>query len=206
LKAIPNQAVIEAAIPALAYDVKTITLRSNYYKALMPYSPVSAVGFGPKKRGQRVLQERIVKRERFQTYVVTSDKLPTVVHSEAVIEIVAPVLGKGAFQWRGLFNGESITFQMRDAAYRGMVHRGEVTFKHGDKIRCVLNIERKVDAVGEEVIAGRSVSVVRAKIEGDKVVETVKGRKLAYNEKIARHEQFNLGLDGDLGEPPLQPV
>ncbi|MBT9455044.1 MAG: hypothetical protein IV097_00335 [Burkholderiaceae bacterium] len=203
LKSSPDQAVIEAAIPALAYDVKTITLRSNYYKTLIPYSPVSAVGFGPKQRGRRAQQERIVHRQSFQAYVVTSDKLPKVVYPEAVIEIVAPVLNKGAIQWRGLFNGESITFQMRDAAYRGMVHRGEVTFKHGDKIKCVLNIERKVDAVGEEVIAGRSVSVVCAKIEGDKVTETIKGRRLAYANEIAQHVQFSLDLGKDPGEPPL---
>lgn len=202
LKPIPDQAVIGAAMPALAYDAKTITLRSNYYKTLIPYSPVFAVGFGPKQRRQRVQQERIVERQSFWTFVVTSDRLPTVVHPEAVIEIVAPVLDKGAFQWRGLFNGEPITFQMRDPAYRRMVHRGEVTFKHGDKIKCVLNIQRKIDAVGEVVVDSRSVSIVRAKIEGDKVTETVKGRKLAYDEQIAQHVQFDLGLDEGSHEPP----
>ncbi len=83
---------------------------------------------------------------------------------------------------------------MGDGAYRDMVHRGEVTFKHGDKIKCVLNVERKVDAVGEEVVAGRSVSVVRAKIEGDKISETAKGRKRTYDEQNAKHLQLQLGL------------
>jgi hypothetical protein len=201
LKPQPDQAIIQAAMPALAYDIKTITLRSNFYKELIPYMPVSAVGFGSKQHGSRVQHERIAKRESFQEYVVTSDKLPTVIHPEAVIEIVAPVLDKGTFQWRGLFNGESISFRMRDAAYRGMVHRGEVTFKHGDKIKCVLNIERKVDAVGEEVVAGRSVSVVRAKIEGDQVTETVKGRKRAYDEQNAKHLQLQLGLADGFDQP-----
>ena len=203
LKSKPDQAVIEAAMPALVHDAKTITFRSNYYKILIPYSPVSAVGFGSKQRGQRAQQERIVQRDSFRSYIVISGILPRIVYPEAVIEIVAPVLDKGGFQWRGIFNGESITFQMRDAGYRGMVHRGEVTFKHGDKIKCVLNIDRKIDAVGDEVIAGRTVSVVRAKIEGDKVTETKKGRQLNYNEENALPFQFDLGLDSDPTLPQL---
>lgn len=205
LKAQPDQKVIDAGMLSLAEDLKTITLLSNYFKVLLPYTPVTAVGFGPKKNSDTARLERIVPRESFYRYVITTDKLPTVVHPDALVGIIAPVLDKGSFQWRGRFHGEPITFQLRDAAYRGMVNRGEVTFKHGDAIRCVLNVQRKVDAMGEEVIAGRSVSVVRAKIEGEKVIETVKGRRMAIEEQIARHPQFELGLglEDPEPEPPL---
>ena len=203
LKPNPDPAVIEAALPALSYDIKTITLRSNYYKMLLPYTPVTAVGFGSKTRADALRQERIVQRESFRTYVVTSDRLPTIVHPEAVIEIVSPVLDKGSYSWRGLFEGEAITFHLRDASYRGMVNRGEVTFKHGDAIKCVLNVARKVDAVGDEVIAGRSVTVVRAKIEGARAIETAKGRKLGYEEAKAREQQLDLWLsDPDVPDHP----
>ena len=203
LKEMPDAKIMEKGLLSLADDLKTITLRSNYFKALLPYMPVVAVGFGRKKNSNTTRLERIVPRESFYSYVISSDKLPTVVHPDAVVEIIAPVLDKGSFMWRGKFNGEIITFRLRDAAYRGMVNRGEVTFKHGDAIRCVLIVQRKVDAIGEEVVAGRTVSVVRAKIEGDKVIETVKGRRMAIEEEIARHPQYDLGLEEPDEEPPL---
>ena len=183
LKPLPDQAVIEKMIPELEYDAKTVTLRSNFFKLLLTYQQVTAVGFGPKPR-KGTIAEKIVRRSDFASYVVKTDKLPTVVHRDAVIEIVAPVIGKGPFQWRGIWNGEPVTFQMRDPSYRAMVERGQEVFRRGDAIKCELNIERKVDAVGDEVVTGRVVTAVVAKIEGVKVVETPKGKQRRFQKMV----------------------
>lgn len=183
LKPLPDQAVIEKMIPELEYDAKTLTLRSNFFKLLLTYQRVTAVGFGPKPR-RGSIAEKIVRRGDFASYVVKTDKLPTVVHRDAVIEIVAPVIGKGPFQWRGIWNGEPVTFQMRDPSYRAMVERGQEVFRRGDAIKCELNIERKVDAVGDEVVTGRVVTAVVAKVEGAKVVETAKGKQRRFQQMV----------------------
>jgi hypothetical protein len=198
LKASPSQDVIERTVPALEHDSKTITLRSNFFKLLLSYQQVTAVGFGQKpKRGTAA--ERIVKRGEFSTYVVRSDKLPTVVHHDAVIEIVAPVIGKGSFHWRGVWQGEPITFQMRDIAYRSMVERGQEVFRRGDAIKCELNVERKVDALGDEVVTGHAVTAVTAKIEGAKEIETSRGKQIRYKKTHGPQNQSDLFKELDEG-------
>lgn len=201
LKPVPDPEVIEQTIPVLQHDTKSITLRSNFFKLLQADTKVTAVGFAQKpKRGMAA--ERVVKRDEFSTYVVHSDKLPTVVHHDAVIEIVAPVIGKGSFHWRGIWEGEPITFQMRDPAYRKLVERGQEVFKSGDAIKCELNVERKVDALGDEVIVGHAVKVVTAKIDGGtKEVETVSGRRLRYDRSNAEKTQGKLFDTPDSEDP-----
>lgn len=194
LKAKPDPQIVQKLIPVLEYDTKTITLRSNFFKVLLSYEQVTAVGMGQKpKRG--LVAERIAKRDDFSTYVVHSDKLPTVVHHDAVIQIVAPVIAKGAFHWRGVWQGEPITFQMRDAAYRGLVERGQEVFRSGDAIRCELNVERKVDALGDEVVAGHAVTAVTAKIEGANEIETARGKALRFEKSHGPQNQTGFDFD-----------
>jgi hypothetical protein len=86
-----------------------------------------------------------------------------------------------------------ITFQMRDQAFRGMVERGEVGFRRGDSIKCEMNIERKVDALGDEVVTGHAVTMVMAKVEGGtKEIETAKGRRFRYEREMADKTQGTL--------------
>jgi hypothetical protein len=128
------------------------------------------------------------------------------VHHDAVIEIVAPVIGKGSFHWRGVWQGEAITFQMRDPAYRAMVQRGQEVFRTGDAIKCELNVERKVDALGDEVITGYAVTAVVAKMEGSKEIETPKGKALRYEKSHGPQNQIDLfkELDEGTDRPPEQ--
>lgn len=198
LKPQPDQKVIEEALPVLEADTKTITIRSNFFKLLVSYHQVTAVGLG-QKPARTTMPERIVPRESFSTYVVQSDKLPTVVHHDAIIQIVAPVITKGGFHWRGVWEGQPITFQMRDAAYRAIVERGQEVFRSGDAIKCELNVERKVDALGDEVITGHAVTAVTAKIEGANVKETQKGRQLKFEKTHGPQNQtgFHFNDPGD---------
>lgn len=199
LKPKPDPAVVERVVPVLDHDTKTITLRSNYFRLLMSYQQVTAVGFGQKPR-KSAAAERVVNRADFATYVIQSNKLPTVVHHDAIIQIVAPVIAKGGFHWRGVWQGESITFQMRDAAYRALVERGQEVFRSGDAIKCELNVERKVDALGDEVVTGHAVTAVTAKVPADgTVIETTKGRQLKFEKTHGPQNQtgFDFNDTGD---------
>jgi hypothetical protein len=193
LKANPDPIVIRNVLPVIEQDSKTVALRSNFFKVLISTNEIRAIGMGPKlKHGEAA--ERIVKRDEFRTYVRHSDKLPTVVHHDAAIEIVAPVIGKGKFQWRGIWQGQPITFSMRDPAYRAMVQRGQEVFRTGDAIKCELNVERKIDIVGDEIVTGHVVTTVIAKIEGTKEIVTAKGKQLRFEKEHGPQNQAQLNL------------
>jgi hypothetical protein len=151
-------------------DVKFATRRSNFYKALLPYSKVTAVALGAVK-GVTPVQEHIVYREEFRTFVMTSDKQPTEVVEDALIEIVAPVISGGNLHWKGIYNGETISFAMRDKAFKDMVKRRQISFQSGDAIKCMLNVERKVDMLGDIIVTGYSVVVVITHIDGTTTTE-----------------------------------
>lgn len=199
LKANADPAIVGNLLPLLENDPKTITLISNFFKVLISSQDVTAVGLGRKPR-KGTAAERVVNRSDFARYVVHSDKLPTIVHHDAIVQIVAPVITKGGFHWRGVWQGESITFQMRDPAYRAIVERGQEVFRSGDAIKCELNIERKVDALGDEVITGHAVTAVTAKIEGENVKMTAKGRQMMFDKTHGPKNQTGFDFDAPDGE------
>ena len=191
-KGTPPPAVAEKAVPLFQCDLKIVTRRSNFYKILLPYDKVTAVGMGIIPEGKLVPDvEHVVPRGDFQQFVLTDDKLPTEVDNQAIIEIVAPVITDGNLHWKGTYLGDTISFSMKDPVFKGMVMRREVSFQHGNSISCVLNIERKVDAVGEVVIRGYSVQVVLAKIDGSNTIETPQGKRQRFYDKH-RDDQITL--------------
>jgi hypothetical protein len=98
-------------------------------------------------------EEQIVQRADFANFVLQSDKLAPEV-TEAVIEIVAPVITYGDIQWKGRWNDQAISFTMNDKAYEEEVLHNRVSFQHGDSIRCVLESELKLDELGDAKVTG----------------------------------------------------
>lgn len=194
-------ATVAAGMEALSLDNKVIARRSNFYKTLLPYSKVTSIGLTalPEDAAKRPT-EHVVERREFIHFILQTNRLPTDIVDEAVIEIVAPVIMEGGMQWKGHYLGEPISFAMKDGAFKGMVLRREVSFQSGDAIRCQLAIERKLDEVGEEVITGYSVVVVLDKIDSRGARETPQGKKQRF-EKLHAHDQRDLLSNLDGGEP-----
>ena len=133
--------VLSLGASVMQTDVKFATRRSNFYKTLLPYNKVTAVALC-EVIDVTPVKEHVVYREQFRTFVMTSDKQPTEVVEDALIEIVAPVITGGNLHWKGIYNGEPISFAMRDKAFKDMVKRRQVSFQAGNSIKCMLNIER----------------------------------------------------------------
>lgn len=183
-----NPVVIEAiskAIAAVAEEPKFTTRRSNFFKTLLPYSKVTAFGLQFRSPYQDE-PEYVIKKKDFLRYVLKTDKLPPVNIEEAVITIVAPVIDGSGMAWRGIYQDEPIGFFMKDNAFKGQVLHRQVSFKHGDAIRCSLVIERKLDETGEAVVTSRSVDVVIEKIDEGGVTETPQGKKRRFEDKNAQ--------------------
>lgn len=189
-----RNAVSKKAIAILADDPKFSTRRSNFYKALLSYEKVRAVGWSVVQDGESA-PEVVVPKKDFVKFVLTTDKLPTRVIEDAVIEIVAPVIREGGMNWKGLYLGEPIGFAMKDDAFKSAVLRRAVSFQAGNAIRCGLEVAVKLDETGEEVVIGYSVPVVMDLIDESGAVETPQGRRHRFNEK-QRKNQRDLDLDG----------
>ena len=184
---------------SLQMDLRVRTRRSNFYKALLPYDRVIGVGFGVIPDGAAEPDsEAFVPRASFRDFILHTDKLPSEIVPNAVIEIVAPVIRAGDIQWKGVWRDEMIGFAMGDKVYKEMVLRREVSFQHGNAIECVLEIEKKLDVTGEAKVTGYTVSTVLAKIEGKVSTETPQGRAKRFHDKHS-DAQFDLLAGGGMG-------
>lgn len=175
---IPSKETIEGAAKAIEQNLKIQTRRSNFYRVLGNCEKVTGIGFSAiSQDGEAIDQEKFVPRADFKKYVLITNELPIETINSAFIEIIAPVLKEGNYKWRGIYEGESISFSMTDAEFKTSVLREEVSFQHGSGINCVLHIFRKFDELGEVVITGYSVVTVIEKTDGASTHETPQGKK-----------------------------
>lgn len=146
---------------------KILARKSNFYKQLISYEKVTGVGFEPFDGDNKPLTEaQFVNRSSFHEYILASDVLPIETVSGAIIEIDAPVLRTGKTKWKGIFNNEPIQFRMRDKTFKDSVLQQKVSFQNGSWIECDLEIERKLDELGDVVITGYNVVLVSTVSDG----------------------------------------
>lgn len=179
---------------SLQTDPKVNKHRSTFYKQLLPYERVTAVGFRWLPDDLPPPEEQIISRSEFSSFVLATDTLEPEV-AVAVIEIVSPVITEGDMRWKGRWNGQTISFAMGDKVFKDAVLHKQVSFLHGDSIRCVLESERKLDEGGNPKIKGHRVLTVLDKIESSgKVFETPQGRRKRFEDKYAdaQAELFNV--------------
>ncbi|HEY9100994.1 hypothetical protein [Chitinimonas sp.] len=182
-----SKETLNTGAAAIQENVKIAVRRSNFYKNLVEYGKVTGVGISP------VIErdiENYVDKSEFHKFVLSTNNLPVEIVEPATIEIVAPVLKEGNYQWKGIYQGELISFSMADDEFKFSVLARQVSFQHGSVIECVLKINRRFDAVGDIVITGYSVSVVLSVSDGENKNETLQG---------ARHKAYKKFLK-DQGE------
>lgn len=183
---------IENGAAAIESNLKVAARRSNFYKHLVAYDKVTGVGFTPISLDtNNVAIERYVDRSNFSKFVLPTNKLPVEVVESTTIEIVAPVLKEGNYQWKGIYQDQPISFAMSDDEFKVSVLRKEVVFKHGTVIECVLNVHRKFDEVGDVAITGYSVPTVVSIADGTSQIQTVQGKRYRA-QKRAVENQGNL--------------
>jgi len=186
--------LIESAVKVLKSNNRTITRRSNFYKNLTTTPDVKKVGVGETgSDGMLINEESTVQRKEFPLFILKTSKLPPIIDELALIEIIAPVVDEGPYKWKGLYQGQPISFNMRDMYYKDAVMSETISFKHGSKIQCVLEVFRKLDEAGEEIITGYSVPVVIGTGDSATIEETPQGSeyKQISKEKKAQGDMFN---------------
>lgn len=181
---------ISAASKAIDHNLKVAARKSNFYKNLADYEKVTGIGIAPLDKNNRpTTDENFVPRSDFRKFIIFTNDLPTEIVEDAKIEIISPVLKEGNYKWKGVYQGDAISFSMTDAEFKNSVLREEISFQHGSVIECVLNIHRKFDEVGDVVITGYSVVTVIQKTDGVTSFETTQGRRYKAHKKFIKDQE-----------------
>ena len=59
--------------------------------------------------------------------------------------------------WKAIYNGEQITFSLKDENFKNLITNKNLQFSNGTKIVCELETKRKMNDDGEILTAGRMV-------------------------------------------------
>jgi hypothetical protein len=180
---------------SLQTDWKVRKLRSEFYKRLINYDTVEAVGFSLRDSADVTQDQYMVRRQAFTDFVLATDKLEPKT-TEAVIEIYSPVITDSDLKWKGKYGDKVISFTMEDKAFRNTVMNRNTIFGHGDRITCVLVTDMKLDDAGEAQVAGYRVTTVIAMGAGEDAKETPQGRQKRFEDKFA-DSQNSLFPNGD---------
>ena len=172
--------------------------KSNFYEALRGYPKVTRLTLRELNGNNRSRSGSLeVRREQFDFYILRSDELPPVKDAKATIEIISPVLKDSRLRWKGIYNkgGETIDFYMNDEAFKRDMLDEKITFKSGICIDCVLEIQRRLNELGETVNVGYTVeTVIRTRFDKLEIVTPQGKRHLQKLE--AEKRQLTLDLFG----------
>lgn len=197
-KGIPeNKINIEKVVLLLNNNYKIIKHKSNFYKQLFKYPKIKKISTTKlNENKEKIEQPTFVERKDFDKFILESDNLDTVPDETATIEIISPVLKKGKFKWRGIYDklGTVIEFSMKDKEFKDNVVEEGIPFKNGTFIDCVLEIERKIDDLGNVFNSNFSVLTVLRQHDEITSFETPQGKKYKQK-KAALRQQMNL-FDG----------
>ncbi|CVK15502.1 hypothetical protein Ga0061079_10248 [Apibacter mensalis] len=152
-------------------DVKNSV--SNFYKNSDKYNKIDKIGFqiyNFKKEART--EEFIVDKSLFKNYIVTNEKLEPLIENNVIIEIVSPVLKKGAnYTWKVLINGNRANVRMESNKFKSLIQAGTIEFKNGSKVICELETKRRYDAKGEIKVSSYNILTVYKYIIDSKIID-----------------------------------
>lgn len=184
--------VLKDSIKIFSNSFKTVKRRSNFYTIIRDYQEINKFSATSYLDDKVAGKESIVERKDFQKFILNSDELSLVQDDTAIIEVVAPVLGYGQYNWRGFYKGDSISFSMDDEKFQESINNKEVSFQKGYFMQCLLEYKRRLNDRGEIEGYDFSVPIVIGKVDGDTVTETPQGKR--YN-KIKKLLENQLDID-----------
>lgn len=176
--------VKEILIFILNNEYRVIRARSDFYKNLNKYQKVEQIsGAQLSHNNQPIIDPVVVEREQFKNFILYTDNVPPELDENASIDVIAPVLKKGNFKWKGFYEGASIDFYMKDKDFKESIFLKQVSFTNGMKLQCVLEASRKMNEAGEIYISSYAVLAVVSYHVGENLIETTQGRKYHLNKK-----------------------
>lgn len=175
-------------------NAKILKKKSNFYNCINTYPKITKVSFTNKSNEQSLFNEAVVKRSEFTNYILVSDDLPAKIDENAVIEIVSPVLKKGKYKWKGIYNGIVLDFNMKSNEFKTLIQSGLIEFKNGTSITCILEMPCKMDSSGNEIITSYNIITVLSYFNNDTMIETPEGQ-FVKRKKEADEQQLRLTFE-----------
>ncbi|MBP1631579.1 MAG: hypothetical protein H6Q15_2472 [Bacteroidetes bacterium] len=179
-----NKINFEKLVLVLNSNYKIIKHKSNFYKHLYKYPKVKKLSTTKlNERKEKIDEPTFVERKDFEKFILESDNIASLSDENATIEIISPVLKKGKYKWKGIYGklGHVIEFTMKDKEFKDKVVKEGIPFKNGTFIECILEIERKIDDLGNMFNSNFSVITVLKQHDEGISIETPQGKK--YREK-----------------------
>ena len=171
--------------------------RSNYYEVASQCKTLEKISVLATDANKEIqCYNRDVLAADFPQFVMTSNDLDPTYDEDASIEIISPVLKNGKYLWLGIYNGTVIQFKMKSNEFKDMVLNGQVPFKNGSSIACLLVTNKKIDSQGDEKITGYEVLEVYNYFENDTPIETPEGKRRRQKED-AEKRQLSLFKEED---------
>lgn len=171
--------------------------RSNYYETASQAKKIEKISVIATDSCKEIdFVKKDVLAVDFKQFVMISDDVEPDVDENAIIEIISPVLKKGKYLWVGIYNGDVIQFKMKSNEFKGMVLTGQVPFKNGSSITCLLITSKRIDNEGNIRITGHEVTEVYNFFENDSPIETPEGKRKRQRRE-AEERQLSLFNEGD---------
>ncbi|OAV67758.1 hypothetical protein Barb4_02330 [Bacteroidales bacterium Barb4] len=168
--------------------------KSNFYDALEKYPKVKQISITIEDNEKDIVtKEQIIHRSTFKDFILVSNNLDPIQVNDAIIEIISPVLKKGEYKWKGIYEGKILSFTMKSNEFKTKVQAGKIEFKNGFSIKCLLEIKRIIDNNGYEKITDYNIIRVNEYFENDKPIETQEGKKYRQKQK-ADERQYKFVL------------
>lgn len=183
-------ATLKEATYSINLDFKILSRKSNFYKLLDNYEKITGLGVSTLTLDNEPTdEEKIIPKQDFFRYILSTDQLPDEIIEDAEIEIISPVIKEGKYKWKGIYLDEPISFSMSDSDFKNEVLTKQVSFQHGAIIKSVLRIGKELDETGEIIIKGYSVTTVLSKIDGNVVDVTPQGKRYKFAKKFKEGQE-----------------
>lgn len=173
-----NKQELKNKIGKIESNQKIKKYRSNFYEEIENEKRIEKISFVVEDILKNpISEEKHILKEKFKEYILASNEIETEPIGDAVIEIISPVLKKGEYKWKGIYEGKAISFNMKSNEFKTLIQTGKIEFKNGSAINCVLDIKKEIDNEGEEKIIAYNILRVNHYFENDKPIETPEGKK-----------------------------
>lgn len=181
-------------------NIKILKHKSNFYKTLYNYPKVKRLSTVKLDENKKPIEEpKFIERNDFEKFILESDNLEPLTYETATIEIISPVLKKGKYKWRGVYDKmrQPIEFSMTDKEFKEDILKDGISFKSGTFIDCILEIARKIDDLGNVFNSNYSVLTVLRQHDEGISIETSQGKKLRQKKEADNMQMKLFDNNGD---------
>lgn len=185
-------AITNDVVFILNNNYRAIRSRSEFYKNLQACHKITKISSQQLDFQNRPLSDpKVVERDQFENFILSTDELPKETDEAATIDVISPVLKKGKYKWRGVYGGSPIDFYMKDKDFKDSIFHQQVSFTNGISLKCVLEISKKINEIGEVYVSNYSVLTVISYHFGEQSVETKQGKQY-FRLKELKQNQLKL--------------